>query len=55
MRKQHMVPGKPMKEIEANKVKSFGYRLGQALCLVFVACLIALMIGGTFYVLSNIF
>lgn len=44
-----------MKEIEAKKVKNFGYVLGQILCVVFVACLVALMIGGTLFVLNSIF
>lgn len=44
-----------MKEIEAKKVKNFGYRLGQALFTVFVACLIALMIGGTYAALRMLF
>lgn len=44
-----------MKEMEAKKVKDFGYRLGQVLCAVFVACLIVLMIGGTYAVLRMLF
>ena len=44
-----------MKEIEANEVKGFGYRLGQVLCVVFVACLIALMVGGTYAALRILF
>ena len=44
-----------MKEIEASKVKSFGYRIGQVLVLVFVVCLIALMLGGTYAALRMLF
>ena len=44
-----------MKEIEAKKVKNFGYRLGQVLVAVFVACLVALMIGGTYAALRMLF
>ena len=44
-----------MKEIEAEKVKSFGYRMGQALVVVFVVCLAALMIGGTYAALRMLF
>lgn len=44
-----------MKEIEADKVKKFGYRLGQALCLVFIACAIALMLAGTYAILRFLF
>lgn len=55
MHKPHMVPGKPMKEIEAKKVKNFGYLIGQVLVTVFVACLVALMIGGTYAALRMLF
>ncbi len=44
-----------MKEMEAKKVKNFGYVLGQILCVVFVACLVALMIGGTYAALRVLF
>lgn len=44
-----------MKEIEASKAKKFGYFVGYTLGVVLVACIIALAIGGTLFVLSKMF
>lgn len=44
-----------MKEIEADKVKNFGYKCGQVLAVVFMACIIALTLGGTVAILRFLF
>lgn len=44
-----------MKEIEADKVKKFGYRIGQLLAITFCGCIAALAIGGTVAILRFLF